>query len=108
MTTRRSDDDLAQRRKALRLRSERLRREAVQDAELVGEVVTRAEDTVESARRFASPAVLLAGGALLLILLANPARSIAWFTRAALLLSMARRGLSVYKQFRAELAPPRQ
>lgn len=100
-------DELARRRRALALRSERLRRELADDAEIVGETVTRVDGVVESARRYASPALLLAGGVLLLFLLANPARSVAWLTRGAVLLSIARRAVSLYRHARTELSPPR-
>ena len=103
--TRRADE-LARRRQALALRSERLRQDVIDDAEIVGATVTRVDDAVESARRYASPALLLAGGALLILMLANPARSLAWITRGAMLLSMARRGIAYYRQVRAELPPP--
>jgi YqjK-like protein len=100
------EEELARRRRALTLRSERLRRQMAEDAEVVGDTVSRFDDAIASARRHASPALLLAGGALLLFLLANPARSLAWITRGAMLLSVARRGLAIYRQVRSELPPP--
>jgi YqjK-like protein len=99
-------EELARRRQALTLRSERLRRELAEDVEVVGETVSRFDDVVAVARRHASPALMIAGGALLIFMLANPARSLAWITRGAMLLSVAKRGLSLYRQIRSELPPP--
>ena len=101
-------DELALRRKGLELRSERLRRELAEDAEIVGETVTRVDHAVDSARRYASPALLLVGGVVLIVALASPARTLAWLARGAVALSIARRALGLYRHLRAELSQLRQ
>lgn len=96
-------EQLAARRKALEERSERLRRELATDAEIVGDSTARAEHVVEAARRYTSPAMLLLAGAALVVAVASPARTVAWLTRGAMLLSVAKRSLGVYRQVRAQL-----
>jgi hypothetical protein len=100
-------EELALRRQALELRSERLRRDLANDAEIVSETVARADHVMDSARRYGSPAMLVLGGVLLVLLIANPARSVAFITRGLVALSVARRAFAIFRSFKAELGPPR-
>jgi hypothetical protein len=99
-------EELELRRRALEQRSERLRRELVSDAEIIGETVTRVDQVIEGGRRYGSPAILVLGGVALLLLVANPARSLAWLTRGLVALSVARRALGIFRSIRAELPRP--
>jgi hypothetical protein len=100
-------EELEMQRRALELRSERLRRDLATDAEIVGESVAKADRMVEGARRYGSPALLVLGGLAVVLLLANPARSIAIASRALVALSIARRALGVLRSLRAEIGSPR-
>jgi hypothetical protein len=99
-------EELEMRRRALELRSERLRRDLAEDAQIVGDTVTKADRVIDGTRRYGSPAILVLGGVALLLLLANPARSLAWVTRGLVALSVARRALGIFRSVRAELIPP--
>lgn len=100
-------EDLELRRRALELRSERLRRDLATDAEIVRETVSKADRVIEGTRRYASPALLVLGGVAVVLLLANPVRSIALLSRGLIALSIARRALGIIRSLRAELGPPR-
>lgn len=99
-------EELDMRRRALELRSERLRRELATDAEIVSDTVAKADRVIDGARRYGSPALLVLGGIALVLLIANPARPIAWISRGLVALSIARRALDVYRDFRAMSARP--
>jgi len=100
-------EELEMRRRALELRSERQRRELAADAEIVGESVAKADRVMDGARRYGSPALLILGGLALVLLIANPGRSIALLSRALVALSVARRALGIVRSLRAELGSPR-
>jgi hypothetical protein len=100
-------EELEMRRRALELRSERLRRDLAADAEIVGDTVGKADRVIEGTRRYGSPALLVLGGLAVVLLLASPARSIGLLTRGLMVLSMARRALGMYRSIRAEMGPPR-
>ena len=100
-------EELAMRRRALEVRSERLRRDLAADAEVVSDTVARADRMIEGTRRYGSPALLSLGGLAVVFLLASPARSIGLVSRGLMVLAMARRALGIYRSLRAEIGPPR-
>jgi hypothetical protein len=99
-------EELELRRRALELRSERLRRDLAADAEILGGTVAKADRVIDGTRRYGSPALLLLGGLAVVILLANPARSIAWASRALVALSVARRALGIFRNLRTQISQP--
>ena len=86
----RRQDELALRRQALQMRSERLRRELAEAAGVIEESVSRVDRLAAAARRVSSPLAWLVVGAAL-VLIVRPARPLVWLTRGLVALSIVRR-----------------
>jgi hypothetical protein len=97
MTSRVSD--LAMRRQMLVLRSERLREQLVADQFAIRQSLGGIDRAVSIARGFGSPMVLLGVGAMALSAM-RKVRSVTWGVRALMLVSLARKGLTLFQMFR--------
>ena len=91
--------ELAMRRQMLVLRSERLREDLVADQFAIRQSLGGIDRAVSVARGFGSPLVLLGVGAMALSAM-RKVRSVTWGVRALMLVSLARKALTLFQVFR--------
>jgi hypothetical protein len=92
--------ELAMRRQMLVLRSERLREELVAEQFAIRQSLGGVDRALSIARGFGSPLLLLGVGAMALRAM-RKVRSVTWGVRALMLVSVAKKALTVFQMFRA-------
>jgi len=91
--------ELAMRRQMLVLRSERLREELVAEQFAIRQSLGGVDRVLSIARGMGSPLLLLGVGAMALSAMSK-IRSVTWGVRALMLVSLARKGLTLFQMFR--------